>query len=79
MLAPMVISIGGRDRMPRMVVLLGALVSSAAVVAFAIAPSDLAGLANRAWDVLLGVWGVSIALRPAGALPRRSNVPNVTR
>jgi len=31
-------------------------------VAFAIAPSEIAGLINRAWDALLGLWAVAFGM-----------------
>jgi hypothetical protein len=29
-----------------------------------LAPRDLAGIANRLWDVLLAVWGLAFAIAP---------------
>lgn len=66
-LAPLVLSISARRELPRPVVALGILVAFG-FLALAVAPREVAGLTNRAWDVLLALWGLAYALahgRPA--------------
>ena len=62
--APLIVSIGSAGRLPSGVVALGIIVTIGFVVLIMLAPRDLAGIANRSWDVLLAVWGLSFAIAP---------------
>jgi len=71
-LAPVLVSISGAGRLPPGVIALGVMVTIGFVGLIVLAPRDLAGIANRSWDVLLAVWGLSfaIALRPVRDVKR---------
>lgn len=71
-LAPLLVTIGGAGRLPLGVAALGVMVTIGFVGLIVLAPRDVAGIANRLWDVLLAVWGLSfaVALRPAREVER---------
>ncbi len=68
-IAPSVLSISARHELPRAVVTLG-IVVTLGFLALTVAPRDVAGITNRAWDVLLALWALSFGLRyiDSGAL-----------
>lgn len=76
-LAPLLVSIGAAPRLSPVVVALGVTVTIGFVVLIALAPRELAGIANRSWDVLLAAWGMSFAIapRPARGAERGGGTP----
>lgn len=72
--APAIIAFAGRHRSPRWTIAAGAIVPVGFVL-FALAPETIEGLANRVWDVLLGLWGFAYSFSGRRAhptdLPRR--------
>ena len=63
-LAPLLVSLGGVARLSPVVVRLGVIVTAGFVPLVVLAPHDVAGIANRAWDVLLASWGLLFAIAP---------------
>lgn len=70
--APLLVSLGTRRERSGALVAFGVIVTFA-FVALAVAPDDIAGITNRAWDVMLGAWGLAFAVS-AAAPPRASAV-----
>jgi hypothetical protein len=71
-LSPLFVSIGADGQLPPAVATLGVIATVGFVAFIVLAPRELAGIANRAWDVLLAVWGLSFALvTRAGSSPAR--------
>lgn len=65
-LAPGVVSVALRRRLPAVVVGLG-LAVTLGFATLGVVPREVAGVANRAWDLLLGAWGFALALTsPSG-------------
>lgn len=73
--APLVSSIAERRRLGRIAFALGVLVT-VAFVALAVAPKDVAGLTNRAWDVLLALWGITFPLARSGHIVSGAATPS---
>lgn len=70
-LAPALVSIGRRGRLSPVVVTLGVIVTAGFIALIVLPPREFAGIANRSWDVLLAIWGLSFARIPARATRER--------
>jgi hypothetical protein len=67
-LSPLLVSIGADGRLSPVAVALGVIVTLGFVAYILLSPRELAGIANRSWDALLAVWGVSFGLRSRPAM-----------